>query len=116
MIDMEAIKIKHTYTRRGKEKSFALTFQSPVGTGMGAQSLPKTQSKGSECIEALQKGVAPANNNHQHLPNTDRITISYEKMATNHCEVKRRTGFQSLNHLLAFIIIVCNGDHDGLAV
>ena len=27
-------------------------------------------------------------------------------------EVKRRTGFQSLKHLLAFIIMICNGDHD----
>ena len=33
-------------------------------------------------------------------------------MAKNGSEVKRRTGFQSLNHMLAVVIIVCNGDHD----
>ena len=33
-------------------------------------------------------------------------------MAENDSEVKRRTGFKSLNHLLAFVVIVCNGDHD----
>ena len=33
-------------------------------------------------------------------------------MAQNDKEVKRRTGFQSLNHMLAFMVIVCNGDHD----
>ena len=33
-------------------------------------------------------------------------------MTKNDSEVKMRTGFKSLNHMFAFVVIVCNGDHD----
>ena len=33
-------------------------------------------------------------------------------MANNDNEVRMRTGFKSLNHLLAFVMIVCNGGHN----
>ena len=44
--------------------------------------------------------------------NSNNIKLTFQQMAENDSEVKRRTGFQSLNHMLAFVIIVCNGDHD----
>ena len=36
--------------------------------------------------------------------------IIYLDLVNNDFEVKRRTGFKSLDHLLAYILIVCNGD------
>ena len=43
---------------------------------------------------------------------TANVVISYKKMDSDADDVKRRTGFQLLKHLLAYIILVCNGDHD----
>ena len=43
---------------------------------------------------------------------SSNVVISYKRMDSDDDEVKRRTGFQSLKHMLAYIILVCNGDHD----
>ena len=52
----------------------------------------------------------------QKLENTDeekmnnRTQITLEDLTDK--EVERRTGFKSRDMMLAFIILVCNGDHD----
>ena len=43
---------------------------------------------------------------------SSNVLVSYQQMIDDDEEVKRRTGFQSLKHLLAFIILICNGDHN----
>ena len=39
------------------------------------------------------------------------VGVSYKEMIRDDDGVKRRTGFQSLDHMLAYIIIICNGNH-----
>ena len=46
------------------------------------------------------------------MSSTDRIVLAYDELNNNDDEVERRTEFRSLKHLLAFVIIVCNSDHD----
>ena len=40
------------------------------------------------------------------------LKIKYNDVNNADYEVKRQTGFRSLKHLLAFTILLCNGDHD----
>ena len=56
--------------------------------------------------------ISPASIKPSHKSN--QIKITYKEMENNDNEVRRRTGFKLLNHLLAFVIIVCNGNHDAM--
>ena len=56
------------------------------------------------------------NKNSQNIENVDDGKMNNQPQITledlTHEEVERRTGFKSRDMMLAFIILVCNGDHD----
>ncbi len=41
----------------------------------------------------------------------DSPAVSYESMVANNHEVRRRTRFESLGDMMAYIVVLCNGDH-----
>ncbi len=45
-----------------------------------------------------------------HLP-----VVTFDELSNDNEEVKRRTGFTSFEHLLSYIVILCNGDLDKMA-
>ena len=55
-------------------------------------------------------------NHNIHLdPNTNKnntVVITSGDMEENEREVKRRTWFQSLQHLLSYVTLICNSNHD----
>ena len=50
--------------------------------------------------------------NNRKSPNNNPPTVTYHDLQKNKREVNRRTGFSSLEHMLTYSMILCNGDFD----
>ena len=76
----------------------------------------RLQKENEELKEQRKKGLEHGTLHHINDNNNGKSkqvlpVFTYAEMANNDKEVKRRTGFRSLDHLLAYTMIVCNGDH-----
>ena len=79
------------------------------------ESLEDENEKLKRLIKKYESGeLAPAlpTNSDKHASYTKSVVITYDEMDKDDSEIKRRTGFTSLKHLLAYVITICNGDHD----
>ena len=79
------------------------------------KSLEKENERLKQLIEKFKTGeLAPETitNTKKDAEYVKSVVISYEEMEKDDSDIKRRTGFTSLSHLLAYVITVYNGDHD----
>ena len=63
-------------------------------------------------IEVMKDDANKVNDNAPEILTEDVVVTKFTDLNNADSEVRRRTGFQNLDHLLAYTILLCNGDFE----